>query len=307
MKVEYYERRSSGERLEQLNCPRDGAWVHIHGAQLQAREIADQFLLDANIVRDVVDARELPRIEFSNGAEYVFVRLPVGDADTAKTAPLLMVLSATRFMTLNVHAEFSPIATDAFFANTTDRPSSIVPAVIASVLVEYERRIRQLIDKIATARKRLSQYEVENADFIEFVAIEDSLNEYRSSLEGIASVVFQLQENRHTLFRPHDLEQFADISLHIRQLIVAIDSNTQTITSIQNAYSTIANNVLNQRMKLLTTITILLAIPNVFYGMYGMNLALPFQHEPWAYAGIVSISLLLILLVYLLAKRFRLF
>ena len=84
MKVEYYERRSSGERLEQLNCPRDGAWVHIHGAQLQAREIADQFLLDANIVRDVADARELPRIEFSNGAEYVFVRLPVGDADTAK-------------------------------------------------------------------------------------------------------------------------------------------------------------------------------------------------------------------------------
>lgn len=121
------------------------------------------------------------------------------------------------------------------------------------------------------------------------------------------SVVMQLQENRRKLFRVRDLEQFSDIAQHIRQLLVAIHSNTQTITSIQNAYSTIANNVLNQRMKLLTTITILLAIPNVFYGMYGMNLALPFQHEPWAYFGIIGMSMLLILLVYLLAKRFRLF
>lgn len=307
MKVEYFERRSSAERLERVSRPRVGTWVHVYGTSLKSEEVAQEFSLDANIVRDIVDARELPRIEFSDGAEYVFIRLPVGEADAAETAPLLMVLSASRFVTLSVHAPFNPLSTDVFLTTTTDKTSSIVPAVIAASLVEYERRIRELIDKITTARKRLSRYEVENADFIEFVAIEDSLNEYRSSLEGIASVVYQLQENRRKLFRARDIEQFVDISLHIRQLLVAIDSNTQTITSIQNAYSTIANNVLNQRMKLLTTITILLAIPNVFYGMYGMNLALPFQHEPWAYIGIMSMSVLLILLVYLLAKRFRLF
>ena len=173
-------------------------------------------------------------------------------------------------------------------------------------MVEYEQKLREIIDKIAVARKRLSRYEVENSDFVEFVAIEDSLNEYRSSLDGVASVVTQLQDNNRKLFKPQEIEQFIDISLHIRQLLVAIDSSNQTINSIQNAYSTIANNVLNQRMKLLTIITIMLAIPNVFYGMYGMNLALPFQHEPWAYAGIVGLTVLLILIVYTLAKRFRL-
>ena len=307
MKVEYFERRSSGERLEQVSRPRAGAWVHIYGMSLDAREVAQEFSLDANIVRDIADARELPRAEFKDGTEYIFIRLPVGAADAAETAPLLVALAAMRFMTISVHADFSPLSTDVFLTTSTDRPSSLLPAVIASGLVEYERRIRELADKITTARKRLSRYEVENADFVEFVAIEDSLNEYRSSLEGIANVVMQLQENRRKLFRVRDLEQLGDISQHIRQLLVAIHSNTQTITSIQNAYSTIANNVLNQRMKLLTTITILLAIPNVFYGMYGMNLALPFQHEPWAYFGIIGMSMLLILLVYLLAKRFRLF
>ena len=307
MRVEYFEKRSNSERLDQVNQPRDDAWVHVICSQNQTGEVAKKFSLDANIVRDIADTRELPRVEFSDGTEYIFIRLPIGSADMAETAPLLMALSSSKFITINIHSKFTPRSTDVLLTTTTDQPNSLLPAVIASTLLEFERKIRELADSISTARKRLSRYEVQNADFIEFVAIEDSLNEYRFSLEGVSSVVSQLQENRRKLFKARDLEQFADISLHIRQLLVAIESNTQTITSIQNAYSTIANNVLNQRMKLLTTITVLLAIPNVFYGMYGMNLALPFQHEPWAYTGIMGLSVLLILLVYLLAKRFRLF
>lgn len=307
MRVEYFEKRSNSERLDQVNQSRADTWVHVSCSPSQTMEAAEKFSLNPNIVRDVADARELPRVEFSKDLEYVFIRLPVGSADKAETAPLLMVLNSSRFITVSVHSKFSPLSTDVFLTTTTNQTSGLLPSVIASSMVEFERRIHELADSIGVAKKRLSQYEVQNSDFVEFVAIEDSLNEYSSSLKGLSTVVLRLQENTHKIFKSRDLEQLADISLHIRQLLLAIDSNTQTIASIQNAYSTIANNVLNQRMKLLTTITVLLAIPNVFYGMYGMNLALPFQREPWAYAGIMGITVLLILLVYLLAKRFRLF
>ena len=192
---------------------------------------------------------------------------------------------------------------------TTDtrQPSAVVSAVIASIITEYEQRLHALSTKITSARKRLTHFDVQNEDFVEFVAIEDSLNEYRSGLEGLVTVVEQLEANRRQLFNLRDIEAFGDIILHARQLLVAISSSAQTIDSIQNAYSTIANNTLNQRMKVLTTITILLAVPNVFYGMYGMNIGLPFQGEWWAYAAIMGITLLLILLTLLLAKRFRLF
>ncbi len=305
MKIEYFEKRSKLENLEKVNH-KNANWLHIQGGNLRVQEIADQYALDANIVRDISDIRELSRAEFSDGIEYIFIRLPIGSVDAARTAPLLIILSESQIITINVYADFRPEAVDKFLTSTTDRVSAVVPAIIATGLVEYEQKLREIIDKIAVARKRLSRYEVENSDFVEFVAIEDSLNEYRSSLDGVASVVTQLQDNNRKLFKPQEIEQFIDISLHIRQLLVAIDSSNQTINSIQNAYSTIANNVLNQRMKLLTIITIMLAIPNVFYGMYGMNLALPFQHEPWAYAGIVGLTVLLILIVYTLAKRFRL-
>jgi len=77
--------------------------------------------------------------------------------------------------------------------------------------------------------------------------------------------------------------------------------------SIRNAYSTIADNSLNIRIKKLTVLTVLITLPNVFFGMYGMNVLLPFQDSPWAYGVIVGFTGILILLVYVLAKRFRLF
>jgi magnesium transporter len=306
MTVEYFERRSAQEKLERVARPRSGAWAHMRSRALDVDGISEQFSLDANIVCDVNDIKELPRAEFKNGAEYVFIRLPIGDADAAETAPLLAILTAAQYITITAHAEFSPLQTDVFLTTSTDKPTSLLTATFASTISMYEQDVHALAGKISEARKRLSKHDVKNADFIEFVAIEDSLNEYRSSLEGTASVVKQLRENRHGLFRPRDLEALEDIDLHIQQLLMLIKSSAQTIASIQNAYSTIANNVLNQRMKALTAITILLAIPNVFYGMYGMNVALPFQHQWWAFPVIVGFTVLLILLLHSLAKRSRL-
>jgi len=100
-----------------------------------------------------------------------------------------------------------------------------------------------------------------------------------------------------------DTEAVEDILLYIKQLLVTIKSHTQRITSIRNAYSTIANNVLNRRIKTLTVLTLLIALPNVFYGMYGMNVPLPFQEEAWAYAAIIGLTVGIVLLVLGLVKK----
>lgn len=307
MVVEYFERASAGERLEQVKRPQTHGWAHISGKTLDVGLLSNRFSLDSNILRDVCDVRELARAEFSAGVEYVFLRVPVGIADAAKTAPILIAISREQLVTASPHVTFSPLTVDAFMTTDTRQPAAVVPAIIASVVSAYEQRLHSLATRISDARQRLKRFDVQNEDFVEFVAIEDSLNEYRSSLEGLMSVVGQLEANRRQLFNARDIESFADIVLHARQLLVVISSSAQTIDSIQNAYSTIANNTLNQRMKVLTAITILLAIPNVFYGMYGMNIGLPFQGEPWAYAAIMGITVLLILLTLGLAKRFRLF
>ncbi|MNL40438.1 CorA-like Mg2+ transporter protein [compost metagenome] len=121
------------------------------------------------------------------------------------------------------------------------------------------------------------------------------------------AVASRLQENKHELFTTNDVEAIEDIILYLKQLLVAVESHSQSITSIRNAYSTIANNTLNQRMKILTMLTVLIALPNVFYGMYGMNIDLPFQNEPWAYTAIIGFTALLLVTIAFVAFRKRFF
>jgi magnesium transporter len=146
----------------------------------------------------------------------------------------------------------------------------------------------------------LRTHEVKNDDFIKFVTVESNLNEYHTNLSSMQVVAVRLQE---LMKDAGDREAVEDISLYIKQLLVAISSQRQSITSIRNTYGMLANNSLNQRMKALTVLMALIALPGVFYGMYGMNVTLPFQKEPWAYGAITIISLSVTLIVFLFAKK----
>ena len=81
----------------------------------------------------------------------------------------------------------------------------------------------------------------------------------------------------------------------------------KSIVNIREAYATITSNNLNRTMKVLTAATMLIALPNVFFGMYGMNIDLPFQQEAWAYGFVLGMTLLATVVVVFLARARRIF
>jgi magnesium transporter len=91
------------------------------------------------------------------------------------------------------------------------------------------------------------------------------------------------------------------------QSIEACNSNMQSIIHIREAYTSIASNNLNRTIKILTTLTVLIMLPSLFYGMYGMNIGLPFQGEAWAFAGIIAFTLIVNIIVIVVARRKRIF
>ena len=50
---------------------------------------------------------------------------------------------------------------------------------------------------------------------------------------------------------------------------------------MMDAFASVISNNLNVIMKVLTSITILLTIPNIFFSFYGMNVA----NLPWTSSG----------------------
>lgn len=305
--IAYYAKRSGGETFDRFTRPvSSGMW--IDGNNLKIDELSDvvkRYELEQNIVYDVRDRQELSRVEYADGDAYVFLRTPwLAKSGHVASAPLLAITRKNQFFTLGFHDTVSPESVARVALNGKARYTSgdLLLGVIATCIAQYQDLLKHTERSINDTASRLKSHEVTNRDFVHFVVVEDNLTTYRMNLSGILSVVQRLKEARGEKLRI-DQEALDDVSLQIQQLLVAVESYRGRVDSVRNAYSTIANNTLNQRVKTLTVLTILIALPNVFYGMYGMNVNLPFEDEWWAYPAVVGFTAILILIVYLAAKR----
>ncbi len=308
--LSYYAKRSSGEEFEKVSTPR-GELLWVRGEQFtieDAENLHEQFGLNRNILQDVTDAGELPRADFDDGKAYIFLRVPQRTKKgMVLTRPFLAVLDEPRFFSLSRNETMLSPTIIQKTASSAAGGTGLLLATVAGVVGMYEELIQHTSRIIQDTRQRLHSHEVTNQDFIHFVTVEDNLNQYQMNLEGTLAVARRLKDNPHQLFSQQDQESLDDIVLHIQQLLVSVDTYFKSVESIRNAYSTIANNTLNERMKILTVFTVLIALPNVFFGMYGMNVILPFANEPWAYGAITLLAFVLIIVVYVLAKRLRIF
>lgn len=307
--IAYYAKRSGGETFDKFTRPvSSGMW--IDGNNLTVEELNDlvkRYELERNIVYDVRDRQELSRVEYAGDDAYIFLRTPwLAKSGHVTSAPLLAVTRKHQFLTLGFHDTVAHESVAHSALSGTERYTSgdLALAVIATCIAQYQELLKHTERSINDTASRLKSHEVTNRDFIHFVVVEDNLTTYRMNLSGILSVTNRLKEPRGEKLHISQ-EALDDISLQIQQLLVAVESYSGRVESIRNAYSTIANNTLNQRMKTLTVLTVLIALPNVFYGMYGMNIMLPFQDESWAYIAVIGFSAVLIMVVYLVAKRFK--
>ena len=304
--LRYYAKKSYNEEPKEVKTlPFERAWIYgSRVVESEVKQLAEIFSLDGDILKDVYDDNELPRIEFSKGALYVFIRAPKRVAHGAViTVPFLAVITGTVLITLSSKEYATP---QEVFSNTSLGMKNlhyVFLQVINRVIGQYESHIHETGKYIRNTENRLHTHEVDNHDFINFVTVEHDLNEYRTNLTAIEALLTRLCENRHDLFSSEDCEFVEDMGLHVNQLLVTTRSHLSTVESIRNAYTTISNNTLNQRMKRLTLLTLLIALPNVFFGMYGMNVQLPFATQPWAYAAVVSTSLLVVIAAAWIAKK----
>jgi magnesium transporter len=286
-------------------------WVDAPNITTQElHTLTQKYGLNSNITYDVKDKQELSRIELADDDVYVFIRVPIlNTVGRVVTHPMLAIVHDRNFFTISTKTTVEPSTVAEYTRpTTTRRGGDLLLGVVAACVAEYELALKHTERSIDDTGSRLRTREITNQDFIHFVVVEDNLTSCRMNLSGILATLGRLKEVTVNLFSKEQLEALDDISLHIQQLLVAVESYAGRVESIRNAYGTVANNTLNQRMQTLTVFTVMIALPNLFYGMYGMNVTgLPFHDQPWGYLFVLVLSLGITLLIFTIAKRLRIF
>ncbi|HEX6257975.1 MAG TPA: magnesium transporter CorA family protein [Candidatus Saccharimonadales bacterium] len=308
--VTYYYKDVHTAELAVLDKPRTGSWVCAESPTNEEIDaLVEKFSLDPGHMSDALDVDEMPRLEREGDTTYIFVRYAyVNDDLELTTAPLLFVLHPKALITVALHSlPRKQRFTNGKVAFSTTQHMKLLLQILAQIVDQYEVYINNISKRIKAIRTRLRSHEVVNQDFIDFVTIEDELNEFLSGLQPTTAILRRLLVSKHVAIYDQDQEIVEDLLLNNEQSIESCRNLVKSIINIREAHATITNNNLNRAMRTLTAATVIITLPNVFYGMFGMNVPVPFAHEPLAFFAVVGSTIGVTLVVVAIGRAKRIF
>lgn len=308
--IKYYYKSLRSQEVKELDDYQRGTWVYAEApSAAEIEHLAKKFKLEKGHIEDALDIDEMPRLERESEQTYIFVRFAYkNEEEELVTVPLLFIFGADILVTVS---QVRLPSLDSFLNGKIDfattQRAKLVLQILQQIGEHYDTFISRTSKQIKLIRSRLRGHEINTQDFIDFVMIEDELNEFLSSLMPTNATLRRLLLGRYMPLFDEDQDIVEDLLLNNEQSVEACNSNLKSIDNIREAYSSISSHNLNYTMKVLTVATVIIALPNLFYGMYGMNVPLPFQHRSWAGGAMIGLTMLLVSSVFWFARKRRIF
>jgi len=305
--IKYFFQDKSEGQLGELDSFKKGSWIYAEApTDDELVGLMTQLELEPGHLEDAQDEDEMPRLEREGDKTYLFVRFAYKSSrGDIETAPLLIVLAPDFVLTMSpTHLPALDVLLRRRGQLVTTQRAKLILLILSNISDQYDMFINQTSRQIKAIRSRLRGTGIRNQDLIAFVTIEDELNEFLTSLQPTNAALRRLLVGRQ-LRLEEDQDIVEDLLLNNEQSIEGIRSNLRSISNIRESYSAISSNNLNQTITVLTLATILVALPNVFFGMYGMNVPLPFQKRDWIFEAIIAVNITLIIGIVVYARRKR--
>lgn len=296
--IKTYFKTKNSHGLQSIKEPRDGSWIN-------AENIADDDLmfiekitgLEGADLADILDPYELPRVERQDGNLLIFIRTPKepqakNSEKFLYTESLTIICTDKYFITLSSgRNSLVRSILDSDQPTATTQRSKLLIYILLKTSQLFTKEIRQLRRDLLKRQRYVRR--VNDADIGDLVEDEEILNQYVSALMPLNRVLETISGGKLIQLFDDDNDLFEDMIISTRQSLDLCLTSIKSIKSLLESYQIIFTNRLNRRIQVLTVLTILLTIPTMVGGLYGMNVKLPLADNPLAFFYIISLIILL--------------
>lgn len=288
--ITYYFRTLKDDALKTVADIRTGVWVHaVAPTDEEVDKLVADFALDADIVRDARDFFEVPRLERSGTLMYFFTRYPYDEkVEHSDTAPLLIVVGESFLLTLTVREvpQFTPMIDGTLTIHTTQKTKFFIQMmdVLTRSFDGELVRLRKAVHKDRARLRSIGPREIER-----LVEYETRLNSIVDALIPTNAWLQQVTNGNFMQLYSEDVALMEDLMIANNQVVNSARSILKTIQNIRSATEAIMTSRLNNALRILTVLTILLTVPLVVASLYGMNVPLPAQESPFTFPAIILI------------------
>ena len=183
------------------------------------------------------------------------------------------------------------------------KKSRFILQILNRISTYYLIYLRQIDKKSVMIEKRLHK-SMKNRELIQLHSLEKSLVYFSTSLKANEVTLEKMLKMDIMQKYEDDQDLLEDVIIENKQAIEMTDIYSNILSSTMDFFASVISNNLNIVMKVLASVTILMAIPTIIGGIFGMNVELPLQNNPQGFVIIIFLTILLTLFTaFILYKK----
>jgi len=298
--------RENEKVVEKKGFSQDCIILVVNPTRDETNMISSLLNFTPDFINDVQDLDERARIDYDEKVIQIILKVPYKDESDEKllykTIPLSILLGENYILLGSKYpVDFIQSMIEESKVNPKKRSRMIFQMMYKNAIL-FLNHLKE-INKVTDSIEEKLQKAMKNKELEQLMYLEKSLVYFTTSLRSNEIVMERvLRGNVFEIF-DEDRELLEDTIVENKQALEMANIYSSILSGMMDAYASVISNNVNSIMKVLTIVTIVLQIPTILSGFYGMNIPLPFQQEGVVFVFILVWSVVIGILILLWFKK----
>lgn len=274
-------------------------WVNIvHPGEAEIEWLRKTYGFHPLHLDDMLSKIQRPKIDDEDDYAFIVMHFPVYSKLVRITTPSEVDMFVGGSYLITTHAgNLKPLTRlfkqcseePAIRAQVMGRSTGYLLYSIVDRLVDYcfpilnkiDLNIEQVEDDIFKEKVRATVQEIS--------LIRRDIISFRRIIKPLVPVVGSLERKNRPFLNEETEDYFGDIADHLSKIWDTLEDYKEVIEGLSDTITTLTNNRINEIIKVLTIISVILLPLTLISGIFGQNMEHPFEGNPYAFWIVLSI------------------
>lgn len=289
------------------------AWVNVDSTEPhEIKKLKAKYSISDEMLTYALDNNERARVEYDPMEKALLLIFNVPNLlktdNHYETSPMAFILKDHYFISfVNERTLYVENIIENLLANEPNQSTASLLFHVLFLISDYYFPLVEEVDSQRIIFNQKLREKTTNKNLLALSDLEIGLVYLVTATKQNAVLLEQVKvQTIFSSFTDKEKEQLDDALIEAKQAVEMTKLSSEILDQLSGTYNNLLNNNLNDTMKILTIWSLLLTIPTIVTGFFGMNMPLPFTHSEvgWVISLIISLGLS-IWLILVLWRRIR--
>lgn len=287
-----------------------GNWINmINPTKEEIELICEAVNIEPDFIHYALDAEEKARIDIEDDKILFIIDVPVSEEENGNivytTMPVGLIFVRDEYLitvSLRENGLITKMEQLVKRSLATYKKSQFLFQVFYENASMFLNMLKIINKKTELLEKTLKK-SLKNEDLMKMLNIEKSLVYFTTSLKSNEIVMEKTLRGKIIKLYEEDEDLLEDSIIENKQAMEVSKTYSDILNETMDVYASVISNNINDVMKFLTSITIILAVPTLIASIWGMNVPVPLQSNQYGFVILIVASIIITLLTMILFKK----